>query len=58
MVSLLATKPALTLKAILNCTQPGNKSGFVYHESGQTIKILAIDKREGLEVYPIAWKIN
>lgn len=52
----LGNKAGFNLEGYFKLYAVRKQIRIVYHESGQTIKIIAIDKREDLEVYRIAWK--
>jgi mRNA interferase RelE/StbE len=52
----LGNKAGINLEGYFKLYAARKQIRSVYHESGQTIKIIAIDKREDLEVYRMAWK--
>jgi len=52
----LGNKAGMNLEGYFKLYAVKRQIRIVYHESGQIIKIIAIDKREDLEVYRIAWK--
>ena len=52
----LGNKAGINLEGYFKLYAVRKQIRIVYHESGQTIKIIAIDKRDDMEVYRIALK--
>ena len=54
----LGSKVGINLKGYSKLYAVRKQTRIIYHVSGQTIQVIAIDKREDMEVYRIALKRN